>query len=756
MPQTDTRRSPPRGRRDHSHGFTLLEITVIVALGVLFLAISFNALLSGRARGGPRAVAMQLLADLRWAQQRAVTQGRPWGLLLPNGVLGQSYAIVGSDMNAPARMTVQRRVDGFEEFPAPVIFSGTWPEQPFAPPAEAEAWGAPDAVAASVVGQWLQPWPGRYVMFSASGALTAPALSHVAGQRFLVVSAGAVVDGDVLRETGPAYTIRISPLGEMSLESGIPGRVDASTASSLSRVASLPADLPQASTPTVNPPSDVALDVRPFPNPLTLPGNAASGQTFQVRLDGTLSLTVSASTQGESRPTVAWGEHALSPPGPGLAPQPDPASMCDADPGTGHWSTRGSPTTSWDEAESRWTQSIEWQPPADAAPGQWYGVGAVMETPGGRKRAAWVAVQIIEAGATRLAWSEAGAADGGPPHTYVGTVAGTEATAIPGHRGARPLAYGPDGAHLLLASQGTLCGVSTETLESDETPSGGMQVGAQPVVTLSPLGHRLAWLENAGPDGIAPLHVANLDGSGHVQLSDVGEAPGWGPDGRLGYVVHRSLQQPFTHSLYVYDPRHPGAQTWVSPMCHGFATLWFPTADPARIIALHDYAPENLGLAALLLPHDPGMAIHFFPEPAPIPPDQTPPSKANWQVKGPISEIIANVVYEPHASCGQAQHCRFSWSPDNQMLAYNYVRAGDATPCLTYVSASAGAQSRASVFTSEPTQIAGCYTHLWSRDSTSLLTMQGTPGSFSAVVINTRTGARQRLLDGVSWVVWAP
>ncbi len=88
--------------RKGRQGLGIAEMLIGVLIVMLAVALGFGAGRSARGQMSVRSVAVQLLADLRWARQWAAKHGLPAGVLIPSGAGAyQTHAVIAADPHAP-------------------------------------------------------------------------------------------------------------------------------------------------------------------------------------------------------------------------------------------------------------------------------------------------------------------------------------------------------------------------------------------------------------------------------------------------------------------------------------------------------------------------------------------------------------------------------------------------------------------------------------------------------------------------------
>lgn len=564
-----------KGRR----GFTFVEIMIALVVLLIAVGIGFYSMASGRTRASVRSAAMEILADLRWARQHAIATLRPAGLMLGAGNCSAAYAVMrasGVESNDPI---VERKVD-FGSTESLFIFSGTWDELPFTAD-DAPFTGRPDGIGGPILDAWAARWPGHYVAFGSSGRVVSRGLQNAGGDRYVVVAAGGRVDGSRLAEVGPAYTIRIRPTGETTLLEGVPAHAAVPAALGLPPLGRLPVDLPtQQGRRSNSVPSVQSVIVTPVANVAALPPSAPSGTTFQVRQDGTLVLEIAAIDPDGDRLWCTWGGRVPPQPTDDSVPTVDPHTMVEVGGGVaiGAFSSQGAEPMTWTGSSSTWTSTVEWAPPANARVGSWFFIGAVVDDVRGGKDGGWVAVQVIEPGLPRVAYTtiqrgggSRGVRDG--DRAWICNSAGAEAIEIDAVGPPSDVAAGVDGASdtlhgmsrdgrwLLAATSdfGVRPGrfewriVDSLSLQTEQSLPAGALVGQfAPDNTHVTFGRIVMNTVGSSLAYDFEVSILNFDGSNRRILSPTACAYGWGPDGRY-WLTERQAGTLDILDLYVYD-----------------------------------------------------------------------------------------------------------------------------------------------------------------------------------------------------------
>lgn len=319
-------------------GFTLVELLLAAALGLMLMVLGVVNLAGGRGGASSRGLAESVAEELRQARKLAVASGVPVGVGFPSGggALACSQSLYRYQGEDRPQLTYVRSFSG--DFAGSCLFLGGW--------GAGGAGSAQPALGANSDGFDLTTWPNPVsaadpvLVFLPTGAVISNSLGVVGGNFHLAACSGAVYSGAppgaTLSQVGKPFTLTLSPAGEVTLESGLVGSTGVTVASG--PLAVPPCAAPPALALGANAaPGIDSLDVTPAP----LAGFPAG--TAEVQADGHLALRVMASDPDGDRLYCSWA-------GPGL------------------FSSASEDRMEWDTSQvpPRWISTWEWRPPEGA------------------------------------------------------------------------------------------------------------------------------------------------------------------------------------------------------------------------------------------------------------------------------------------------------------------------------------------------------------------------------------------------------
>ncbi len=328
-----------------SPGYSLVEVLLVIGLVSLCLLLGMQGSPSRSKQATSGTASEELAQALRWARELAISREMPTAVVFKtqqgNNPVVSQFDIVGGE----AHPQLIRRFDMAQDYPGLAIFLGQFQG------------ATPDPVSSTftsahtLVSRW-QPAETKesYIAFSPTGEVQVQgATLYEGGYRFLLTqgcqygSAGRDQNSNPLFRVETAVTpstVTVSPLGEVSVSSGIPfSHTVALTQQpmSIARV-SEQAQEPQAAQS----PKLTRVDYTPDPSLYQLPAEIDQ----LVAKDGLLSARVEASAPQAAFLTLQVSQ----PPGQlGSASPADPERM------------------QWDAQKGCWVGWIHWKPPADAA-----------------------------------------------------------------------------------------------------------------------------------------------------------------------------------------------------------------------------------------------------------------------------------------------------------------------------------------------------------------------------------------------------
>lgn len=197
-------------KRRQSRGLSLVEIVLVFAILAILIGITAVSLKTSVKREGPRAMAHNLVADLRAARTEASRSGKLVAFCFPSEDKSNPFsqnALMrrGSQVGDPLRpLSYDRAYNGF-------IFAGTWP-------------GATLSENEVPVGWALSTANEISIYFRPDGTAFSNDLPAVEGNYPLVVGSAFVADRSGPRSVATAvadpYTVWVSGSGNVSIEEG--------------------------------------------------------------------------------------------------------------------------------------------------------------------------------------------------------------------------------------------------------------------------------------------------------------------------------------------------------------------------------------------------------------------------------------------------------------------------------------------------------------------------------------------------------
>ena len=358
-------------RRRH-RGFSLVEILFSLGLLALMMALTAINLKPAQTAAQSKALATQVATELKLARQSAISSHVPVALVIPSaaGTVPHSQSIYiasGESQGHAARV-----VDYSKDYQRAVIFSGTWPLANGSATISPPTFGARKTLV--YPSNWLttEMKHDYCLIFTPDGNVQSNGLPFFNGAYHLVscsglrYAPGSAPSGTAPTSPGPSYfsptqiaqpyTISISPLGQVSIDSGLAGQ-NGSVAITNSDIT---LSTPPAAAPTLAalPPSNpLGTSVTLTPDP---PSTPPSGINTTVTPDGRVSLEVYATDSSSRDVYVQWRAAAVGGGDGGNFSFPRPERM------------------SWDGRNQRWTSWWEWAPPASATPGQVFALNCTL------------------------------------------------------------------------------------------------------------------------------------------------------------------------------------------------------------------------------------------------------------------------------------------------------------------------------------------------------------------------------------------
>ena len=238
-------------RTGRQRGFSLLELMIAIALGVLVMTMGFSGLNKARTSGGSRGLATAVAGEFRLAREKAISKGSPVAVVIPGEVAQSLFFLEGE-----TTPSVTRTVDYSGDYPYGALAAATYPGPTFG--ASAELPGSKALAWRDRLDDWL---PDEYsthkvFMFIPNGSVITKNVSSAEGTYRVVVGMGAEVQGGVLRAVGEPQTVAVSQYGAVEQF----GRLLGNTGGVRTEGASLPASIPAAISPSSPPESPASIN----------------------------------------------------------------------------------------------------------------------------------------------------------------------------------------------------------------------------------------------------------------------------------------------------------------------------------------------------------------------------------------------------------------------------------------------------------------------------------------------------------------
>lgn len=368
-------------------GFSLIEITMTMALIGLMSGVAVLSFHRSQGRSGPQGLAMILAEELRRARQDAVARRRPTALVLPtaggNNAVSRSFYILEGETRP--RITGSRSYA--REYAGADLFVGKWG-------ITSGTWSTVAAAQQAPLGskwnkfdwdQWLQTNSSARrdscFIFLPDGTLRTNGLPAAGGSYHLVVAAGAVASGTAqsyLVAAGEAFTINISPVGSVEVQAGLWNSdgsvVPHGTVSSNPQIAASPVVRVTAVSPE-NADEDRFPNIVPTPDPSTLnPGNSSDPPDASITKDQYVSLVMQSKSPSGEQLFCNW---TVRPPSgfskKGRYSIQSDTSNTDADGGRMEWNPNGA------NGAGVWEAVWQWHPPDEAQPGEIYTLNCAVQ-----------------------------------------------------------------------------------------------------------------------------------------------------------------------------------------------------------------------------------------------------------------------------------------------------------------------------------------------------------------------------------------
>ena len=345
------------GSRVRQRGISLLELVVAISLLLLVLSLGISNLRRGETRAGTKGMAELMAEELRTARRLAMARRHPLAVAFPTNGGGNPcsrafYHLEGEDQGVLTRVQILG-----SEYGNSMLFVGAWTgTETYSDPETGDVADTFDPNA------WLGAgFSDQALIFMPTGRVRSSGLPVLNGNYHVLVAEDVEYTGAAAYGATGAYMITISPLGEIRVESPVPGLPELPAGS-------LPA---LATPPTMSASSNGApridrFDLLPVANP-----NAYTANTHGVAETLMQMYPEQGNTDGmRDYSTISLRVRATDP---------------DADqlyfrltnsPSKGDFSVVGDANgwapMQWDEAARDWLGSAEWLAPADAGgSGRW-------------------------------------------------------------------------------------------------------------------------------------------------------------------------------------------------------------------------------------------------------------------------------------------------------------------------------------------------------------------------------------------------
>jgi prepilin-type N-terminal cleavage/methylation domain-containing protein len=351
-------------------GFTLLEITMTVAMIAVFTGMAILHISRGRHRAGAQGLVQVVGEELRRVRQEAIAGRRPMALVFPTD--GGRFSATRSFyvLSGEAEPRIIRSRNFNSEFAGADIFMGRWPllsgnwsaAQPVVPGSK---W------ADFSVNDWLPPVsPARqdycFVFLPDGTVRTNGLLSHEDRYHLAVASGTSYspsASNATLTGSGEAYTISISPVGGISQSSGLLGsNASLQTSGRFAKAATHTAPRPDDITPLPPTPINGNPKIYPEPKPETLPNDTDA----LITKDQYVSLDMQAVSDSGEQLFCQWKVTQE-----GGGSKTGAFSMQSQSTGTG-----AGGRMEWDQSlrggRGAWKATWQWRPPVNAQPSERY------------------------------------------------------------------------------------------------------------------------------------------------------------------------------------------------------------------------------------------------------------------------------------------------------------------------------------------------------------------------------------------------
>ena len=361
-------------------GFTLLEVMMVLLILSVFSVVAIQGLHRGKDKAGAQGLAFVISEEMRRVRQEAIARRRPTAFCLPtdggNSPITRSYYV----MDGEFQPRIVRSRNFKSEFAGANIFVGEWN-------LSSGAWsGTPLEVTGSKWSSfdftnWVPSSSAarndNCFVFLPDGTVRTNGIKSFDNRYHLLVSAGSTATGGRtsarLTGAGESFTISVSPVGGISLTSGILNengsvRAQGNYATTVNFSAPRPVTVPLLDPDPL--PGNPALF--PKPNPANLPSTTPAPDAL-ITKDQYVSLHMEAKSDSGEQLFCAWKI---------AAPIPDDADGVQS---PGAFSLKGDASSGasgaggrmeWDQnlqgGVGAWKTDWQWRPPIKAVAGKVY------------------------------------------------------------------------------------------------------------------------------------------------------------------------------------------------------------------------------------------------------------------------------------------------------------------------------------------------------------------------------------------------
>ncbi|MBT9585460.1 prepilin-type N-terminal cleavage/methylation domain-containing protein [bacterium] len=210
-------------------GFTMLEIMMVLLILSVFSAMAVQSMRQGRNKAGSQGLAMILSEELKRTRQEAIARRRPTALILPTNGGTASNMRSFYIMEGETLPRIVRSRNFISEFAGADLFMGRWN-------LSSGSWSTTSLKVPGskwslfTVDKWLPAGAGALkdycFVFLPDGTVQTNDLLSCDNRYHVVVAAGAScasISNATLAGAGEAYTVSLSPIGGVTVSSGIYG-----------------------------------------------------------------------------------------------------------------------------------------------------------------------------------------------------------------------------------------------------------------------------------------------------------------------------------------------------------------------------------------------------------------------------------------------------------------------------------------------------------------------------------------------------